>query len=95
MHILERNEVFSCGGSGIFRHLSLYVVLLFFGAGHRKSYWNGCIKVAKVIRLQIFSDLALVISPVQFLFTQCFKIAFFGFGVEIWLWSCDFGRCCM
>ena len=30
--------------------LRLCVVLLFFGAGHRESYWNGCIQVAVVIR---------------------------------------------
>ena len=31
------------------------VILLSFGAGHRKSYWSGCIKVAIVICQQIFS----------------------------------------
>ena len=35
----------------------LCAVFLFFGAGHRKSYWSDCIKVAIVpivIRQQIF-----------------------------------------
>ena len=38
------------------------VILLSFGAGHRKSYWSGCINTAVVICQQIFSILALVIS---------------------------------
>ena len=38
-----------------------YVILLSFAAGHRKSYWSGCIKAAIVICHQIFSILALVI----------------------------------
>ena len=59
---LERNDVCSCGGGGICPHSSLlHSIIFFFGAGHRKSYWNGCIKVAIVICQQIFSDLALVI----------------------------------
>ena len=48
--------------------LRLCVVLLFLGAGHRESYWNGCIKAAIVIRQQIVSDLALVIFLLTFLF---------------------------
>ena len=36
-------------------------VILFFAAGHRKSYWNGCIQVAMLLCQQIFSILALVI----------------------------------
>ena len=32
-----------------------------FAAGHRKSYWNGCFKVAIAICHDIFSILALVI----------------------------------
>ena len=31
------------------------VILLSLAAGHRKSYWSGCIKVAIVICQQIFS----------------------------------------
>ena len=36
------------------------VILLSFAAEDRKSYWNGCIKAAKVICEQIFSILALI-----------------------------------
>ena len=42
--------------------LGACVILLYFAAGHRKSYWSGCIKVAVVICQQIFSILALVMS---------------------------------
>ena len=35
------------------------ILLLSFAAGHRKSYWSGCIKAAIVICQQIFSILAL------------------------------------
>ena len=35
------------------------VILLSFAAGHRKSYWSGCIKLAIMICQQIFSILAL------------------------------------
>ena len=31
------------------RLLGACVILLYFAAGHRKSYWSGCIKVAIVI----------------------------------------------
>ena len=37
------------------------VILLFFAAGLRKSYWSGCMKAATVICQQIFSILALAI----------------------------------
>ena len=37
------------------------VILLSFAAEHRKSYWSGCIKAAKVICQLIFAILALVI----------------------------------
>ena len=60
--------------------LRLCVVLLCFGAGHRESYWNGCIKAAIVIRQQIVSDLALVIFLLKFLFKSASKLSFF------WLW---------
>ena len=30
------------------------VILLSFAAGHRKLYWNGCIKSARVICQRIF-----------------------------------------
>ena len=39
-----------------------WVILLSFAAEDRKSYWNGCIKAAKVNCPQIFSILALVFS---------------------------------
>ena len=55
------------------------VILLSFAAEDRKSYWNGCIKAAKVICQQIFSILAL---------------SFCRFGVEIRFWSCNFRRHC-
>ena len=44
------------------------VILLSFAAEDRKSYWNGCIKAAKVICQQIFSTLALIIFLLKFLF---------------------------
>ena len=37
------------------------VILLFFVAEDRKSYWNGCIKAATVICQQIFAILALIL----------------------------------
>ena len=43
------------------------VILLFFAAEDHKSYWNGCIKAAKVICQQIFSILALIIFLLKFL----------------------------
>ena len=47
------------------------VILLSFAAEDRKSYWNGCIKAAKVICQQIFS-----IFPFKIPFKKCFKIVF-------------------
>ena len=35
------------------------IILLSFAAGHRKSYWSGCIPAAIVICQQILSILAL------------------------------------
>ena len=52
------------------------VILLSFAAGDRKSYWNGCIKAAKVICQQIFSILALIIFLFKISFKKCFKIVF-------------------
>ena len=34
---------------------SLQIAVEFFAAGHRKSYWNGCIKAAIAICREIFS----------------------------------------
>ena len=52
------------------------VILLSFAAEDRKSYWNGCIKAAKVICQQIFSILALIFFPFKIPFNKCFKIVF-------------------
>ena len=70
------------------------VILLFFAAEDRKSYWNGCIKAAKVICPQIFSILALIIFLLKFLLKSASKSSFCRFGVEIRLWSCNFRRHC-
>ena len=70
------------------------VILLSFAAEDRKSYWNGCIKAAKVICQQIFLILALIIFLLKFLFKSASKSSFCRFGVEIWLWSCNFRRHC-
>ena len=43
------------------------VILLSFAAGHRKSYWSGCIKAAILICQQIFSILVLMIFFLKFL----------------------------
>ena len=59
------------------------VILLSFAAEDRKSYWNGCIKAAKVICQQIFSILALIIFLLKFLLNSASKSSFFRFGVEI------------
>ena len=68
------------------------VILLSFAAGHRKSYWSGCIKVAIVICQQIFSILALLIFVLKFLLKSASKWSFFlCFGAESLFWSCNFG----
>ena len=68
------------------------VILLSFAAGHRKSYWSGCIKVAIVICQQIFSILALLIFVLKFLLKSASKWSFFWcFGAESLFWSCNFG----
>ena len=71
------------------------VILLSFAAEDsedRKSYWNGCIKAAKVICQQIFSILALIIFLLKFLSKNASKSSFCRFGVEIQFWSCN--SCC-
>ena len=65
------------------------VILLSFAAGHRKLYWNGCIKSARVICQRIFPILALVIFLSKLFFKSASK-SFFSFGVEIRFWSCNF-----
>ena len=59
------------------------VILLSFAAEDRKSYWNGCIKAAKVICQQILSILALIIFLLKFLLKSASKSSFCRFGVEI------------
>ena len=59
------------------------VRLLSFAAEDRKSYWNGCIKAAKVNCQQIFSILALIIFLLKFLLKSASKSSFCRFGVEI------------
>ena len=68
------------------------VILLSFAAEDRKSYWNGCIKAAKVICQQIFSILALIIFLLKVLLKSASKSSFCRFGVEIQFWSCN--SCC-
>ena len=64
--------------------------ILSFAAGHRKLYWNGCIKSARVICQLIFSILALMIFPLKLFLKSASKSCFFSFGVEIQFWSCNF-----
>ena len=52
------------------------VILLSFAAEDRKSYWNGCIKAAKVICQQISQFWRLIIFPFKIPFKKCFKIVF-------------------
>ena len=55
------------------------VILLSCVAEDRKSYWNGCIKAAKVICQQIFSILALIIFLLKFLLKSASKSSFCRF----------------
>ena len=59
------------------------VILLSFAAEDRKSYWNGCIKAAKVNCQQILSILALIIFLLKVLLQSASKSSFCRFGVEI------------
>ena len=59
------------------------VILLSFAAEDRKSYWNGCIKAAKVNCQQIFSILALMIFLLKILLKSASKSSFCRFGVEL------------
>ena len=70
------------------------VILLFFAAEDRKSYWNGCVKAAKMNCQQIFSILALIIFLLKFLLKSASKSSFCRFGVEIRFWSRNFRRLC-
>ena len=69
--------------SRLLRAAAACVILLSFAAEDRKSYWNGCIKAAKVIFQQIFSILALIIFLLKFLLKSASKSSFFRSGVEI------------
>ena len=66
------------------------VILLPFAAGHRKSYWNGCIKAATMICQQIFSILALLLFLLNFLLKSASNSCFFCFAVKIRFWSYNF-----
>ena len=68
------------------------VILLSFAAEDRKSYWNGCIKAAKVICQQIFSILQLIIFLLKFLLKSASKSSFCLFGVEIQFLSSSTGK---
>ena len=56
------------------------VILLSFAAGHRKSYWNGCIKAAIVICHAIFVNFDAGDLPfkIPFKIASKFKIFFFA-----------------
>ena len=69
-------------------------ILLSFAAEDRKSYWNGCMKVATVICQQILSILALMIFLLKIRLKSASKSSFFRFDVEIRFWSCNFRRPC-
>ena len=64
-------------------------MLLSFAAGHRKLYWNGCIKSARVICQRIFAILALMIFYLKLFVKSASKSCFFplasrsGFGAAI------------
>ena len=56
--------------SRLLRAVAVFVILLSFAAGLRKSYWSGCMKAATVICQQIFSILASVIFLLKILFKK-------------------------
>ena len=66
------------------------IILLFFAAEDRKSYWIGCMKAATVSCQQIFSILALVIFLLKMLLKSATRSSFFRSGVEIRFWSYNF-----
>ena len=64
------------------------VILSSFAAGHRKLYWNGCIKSARVICQRIFPILALKIFLLKLFLKSVSKSSFLlasrsGFGAAI------------
>ena len=80
--------------SRLLRAVAAFVILLFFAAGLRKSYWSGCMKAATMICQQIFSILALVIFLLKIILKSASKSSFFPSGVEIRFWSYNFRRRC-
>ena len=64
--------------SRLLRAVAAFVILLFFAARSRKSYWSGCMKAATVICQQIFSILALVIFLLKILLKSASKSSFFS-----------------
>ena len=64
------------GASRLLGAAAACVILLSFAAEDRKSYWNGCVKAAKVICQQIFSVLALIIVLLKFLLKSASKSSF-------------------
>ena len=60
-------DLFVMAASRLLGATAACVRLLSFAAGHLKSYWSGCIKVAIVICQWIFRILALVIFLVKLL----------------------------
>ena len=52
------------------------VILLSFAAEDRKSYWNGCIKAAKVIFSADFLNFGANNFAFKIPFKKCFKIVF-------------------
>ena len=56
------------------------VMLLSFAAGHRKLYWNGCVKSARVICQRIFPILAVMIFLLKIFLKSASKSCFFSFG---------------
>ena len=79
--------VFFFAASRLLGTAAACVILLSFAAGHRKSYWSGCIKAAILICQQIFSILARIIFLLKIILKLASKSSFFRFGVEIRLWS--------
>ena len=63
--------------------------IVFYTAGHRTLYWNGCIKSARVICQRIFPILALMISLLKLFLKSASKSCLFplasrsGFGAAI------------
>ena len=61
--------------SRLLRAVAVFVILLSFAAGLRKSYCSGCMKAATVICQQIFSILASVIFLLKILLKSASKLS--------------------